>query len=542
MKTMDRTFTRAAWLAATLAAMSLLSACQREEAPQNDEQTPAGPVTVQVTIDQETRTSVSETTGAITFSVGDAIKIFNGTGVYTGITQSAGSSAMFAMEEGFSATVSGSGPCYAGFPADLVTNITSGGVSFTLPTTYRYNQVGGLNANDAKVPCPMVGTFTGGGISLMPVCSLVRFYLTNVAAGNLIFTFVGNDVAGTATVATPSEPSDGIQSYNLSNAKASVTVTGVPEVEKGDYICITLPVPVGTSPRDIVVANSPSDGSLRRSVLASGRIEPLSRGHGYRVVNLSFSVVAPKEFSVSGDKTVFFSSGNLQYIGSAATPYWKFADVQWDYLGKATGQNSTATNVDRDLFGWATSGYNKKYPYMTSTTDTDYGPAIYSGQWTTNSDQWDWGVHNTISNGGGYSWRTLTRDEWSYLSEGRSCSLKYALAKVAGVRGLILFPDGYNHPSGVEAINNADDDCSGFSDNTFNAVAWTLLEQAGCVFLPAAGLREGANVLGSIGSYWSSTADSSTNAYQFTFDNGSVYSDLGAMRKFGFSVRLVRDI
>ena len=30
---------------------------------------------------------------------------------------------------------------------------------------------------------------------------------------------------------------------------------------------------------------------------------------------------------------VYFSQGNLQYIGSAATPYWKFAEKQWDYLG-----------------------------------------------------------------------------------------------------------------------------------------------------------------------------------------------------------------
>ena len=548
MKTMNRTFTRAAWLAAAVAAMSLLSACQREEAPQNDEQTPSGPVSVQVTIDQDTRTSVSETTGAITFSVCDAIKIFNGNGVYTGITQSAESSAMFAMEEGFSATVSGSGRCYAGFPADLVTDITSEGVTFTLPTTYRYSQVGGSSANTAKVPCPMVGDFTGsGGISLKPVCALVRFFLTNVAAGNLTFTFVGNDVAGTATVTTPSESADsGIQSYDLSNARASITVTGVPEVEKGDYICITLPVTVGTSPRYIVVANIPSDGRVRRSTLASGRIEPLSRGHGYRVVNLSLSVPEPKEFSVSGDKTVVFSPGNLQYIGSAETPYWKFADYQLDRLGNTTGQNSTATNVDRDLFGWATSGYNGKNPWMTSITDTNYGPAITSGEWTSDSDEWDWGVHNTISNGGSYSWRTLTADEWPYLLGDRSCSPRYAQAKVAGVNGLILFPDGYTHPSGVAAINNADSDVDDYSDNTFDSAAWTLLEQTGCVFLPTTGLRDGTDVRGVnlVGCYWSSTAFDNSNARGLYFLGGYVhyhYND-DQYRRIGYSVRLVRDI
>ena len=62
-------------------------------------------------------------------------------------------------------------------------------------------------------------------------------------------------------------------------------------------------------------------------------------------------------FSVSSGTQVRFSQGNLQYIGSAASPYWQFAENQWDYLGD-NGQGSTASNADRDLFGWGTSGYN----------------------------------------------------------------------------------------------------------------------------------------------------------------------------------------
>ena len=42
--------------------------------------------------------------------------------------------------------------------------------------------------------------------------------------------------------------------------------------------------------------------------------------------------------------TVQFSKGNLQYIGSASTPYWKFADNQWDYLGTSTNQNYSNYN------------------------------------------------------------------------------------------------------------------------------------------------------------------------------------------------------
>ena len=64
------------------------------------------------------------------------------------------------------------------------------------------------------------------------------------------------------------------------------------------------------------------------------------------------------EFSVSATQTVRFSQGNLQYIGSAATPYWKFAESQWDYLGTSNGHKGTDVNVDRDLFRWGASGYN----------------------------------------------------------------------------------------------------------------------------------------------------------------------------------------
>ena len=81
-------------------------------------------------------------------------------------------------------------------------------------------------------------------------------------------------------------------------------------------------------------------------------------------------------FSVGANSTVFFSQGNLQYIGSASTPYWKFADNQWDYLGTSTGQDASEPYRDRDLFGWGTSGYNHRancyYPWSTSVANGDY--------------------------------------------------------------------------------------------------------------------------------------------------------------------------
>ena len=94
---------------------------------------------------------------------------------------------------------------------------------------------------------------------------------------------------------------------------------------------------------------------------------------------ISQGAVSGHAFTVNADgDQVLFSQGNLQYIGSASTPYWKFAEHQWDCLGTTTGQNSSDENVDRDLFGWGTSGYDHGavcyQPWSTSQTNSDYFP------------------------------------------------------------------------------------------------------------------------------------------------------------------------
>ena len=500
-------------------ALVLFQACNPDDpTPDNkkEEETPSGPVSISVTIDQGTRTSVSETTGAITFSKGDAIKIFNGKGVYLGITQSTQSTAMFSMADGFTATGSG----YAGFPANLVTDITSNGVTFNLPSSYKYSQVGGSDADASKVPCPMVGTFTGGGgISLKPVCALVRFYLTDVTAGTLTFTFQGS-VAGETTVITPSGTNDGIRQSNLGNEDyGAITVTGIPEVEVNEYIYITLPVPVGTSTQNIIVTNNPADVTVKsRVAVVSGGSGALATGHGHKFVDITLREPA---FSVSASKRVFFSLGNLQYIGSAETPYWKFAENQWDYLGSTTGQNSTATNRDRDLFGWGTGNE----PNRVSTSVPSFV---------------DWGV-NPISNGGEYSWRTLTKDEWVYLINTRF-GYRYAKAQVHGVNGLIIFPDGFTFPSGV-AIDSPNVAGADFTANPLSDDDWSSLDWVGCIFLPAAGSRAKTTLysVGDWGDYWSSTPDD-THAYGLSFNHNSVTPNVSAAFSwYGYAVRLVRD-
>lgn len=249
----------------------------------------------------------------------------------------------------------------------------------------------------------------------------------------------------------------------------------------------------------------------------------------------------------NGDQ-VYFSKGNLQYIGSANTSYWKFADNQWDNFGSATGQGSDNENVDRDLFGWGTSGYNHGaicyQPWSTSTNNSDYyayGDASY--HLYNQNGQADWG-YNPISNGGNQSnqWRTLKREEWKYIVNNRvtPSGVNYAKAKLNNVNGILLLPDNWNVNSFT--LSNTNSGLASFNDNVITSSQWNTLEQYGVVFLPAAGYRSGTSIIsegGTNGNYRSSTYGGVGDASYFTFDNTYVYPQHEDSRHYGFSVRLV---
>ena len=256
-------------------------------------------------------------------------------------------------------------------------------------------------------------------------------------------------------------------------------------------------------------------------------------------------------FSVREGYQVLFSQGNLQYIGSAATPYWQFAEHQWDYLGTTTNQNSDVQNVDRDLFGWGTSGYSHGavcyQPWSTSQTNSEYH-AYGSGSYNLNDQTGmaDWG-YNAISNGGNMEnsgWRTLTHEEWDYVFNTRSTSsgIRYAKAQVNGVNGVILLPDDWETSYYTLSRPNTSDGNAEFSSNIINETEWATLEQHGVVFLPAAGYRDGTSVnnVGSYGYYWSASYLLSYVAYGVYFQNFYFSAGDFRYRPNGLSVRLVR--
>ena len=286
-----------------------------------------------------------------------------------------------------------------------------------------------------------------------------------------------------------------------------------------------------------------------------------------QVQNLTPSGVLNGDFSVAAGRTVKFSQGNLQYTtqgthivagGGVAQGTWRFAEHQYDYIGSSNENASSSYTGYIDLFGWGTSGWNggvNAYnPYSTSQTNSDYYPG---GSSTMNLigdyANADWGVYNAISNGGNQprQWRTLTKNEWTYLFNTRTASTingttnaRYAYIKVNSIVGIILFPDSFTWPESITAkpttFNTYEDN---WNSVNYTTDQWSELEAAGCVFLPAAGYRNGTTVyyVGAYGLYWSSTYSISSYAYFVRFRNSRVYPSGNGSRYYGLSVRLVKD-
>lgn len=264
-------------------------------------------------------------------------------------------------------------------------------------------------------------------------------------------------------------------------------------------------------------------------------------------------------FSVSTDRHVYISKGNLQY--QASTNTWRFAEHQYDYIGAANSNISATYDGWIDLFGWGTSGWNSGanayLPYSTSTDFADYwvgGAAYYC--LTGDYAHADWGVHNAIQNGGNQAgiWRTLTHAELTHLIYGRQSSTvngvanaHFAMAKVCGVNGMILFPDRYTHPSDVaQPVNVNTANHFQYAENTYDDKDWQEMEAAGCIFLPAAESRVGTTVNAYLeendhGYYYTSDFFCENGAVTLMFNEGylSIANLYG--RHEGRSVRLVID-
>ena len=566
-----------------------------------------GPVLLNVSMEQPvTKATIGESDGVFKFSENDAIKVYNGIDVYTGSTTSTSTEGTFTMDPGFENTGSG----FAGFPASLVKTLSGSGVTFVLPSSYEYAEVGATTADAAKVPCPMMGTFTAGSpIKLMQAGAVVRIRVTNIKAGSLSFTFP-TKVTGEVTLSSvPSGEDGGILADGLKGN--TISVSGVPEVTSGNYIFITLPVPTATKPEKILVTNEPTNASRSKVASIAGNDTPLARAKGYRLSASLVETPYPTFTIDASGRKVILAPGNLMakisvyhYVstepagGYAEADEWKFGsafeyvgDVEnkGNYLFANAGEEGSANATALigqwvDLFSWQGESAEIKahglsnYTALTNVKKwcgDDRNENLYSGCWN--------GLN--ITNGGGYAWRPMTKDEMEYLMKSREGSVigevtdgRHVRAIVAGVKGLLIFPDGIiwrttaqgeSANCGSEALNTAMTaiaDVAGVPTNlnvdgssplwndsywtSYSASDFATMSQCGIVFLPAAGFHINGNFkfVGSEGRFWTSSSrynvgeEEKCHVGYMRFDNAAVNPIASIMRMLGQSVRLVRDV
>ena len=224
------------------------------------------------------------------------------------------------------------------------------------------------------------------------------------------------------------------------------------------------------------------------------------------ILHITRAALEVKTFFVSPVKQVIFSTGNLQY--KASTNEWRFAEEQYDIIGEENRYIGESYTDWIDLFGWG-AGNNGIKPYQSSTDNNLYAPIGQNIAGT----PYDWGYERVIRDETlgieSDQWRTLTYEEWKYIIENRKYS---TFAKIKGVNGLLMLPDGVEPPGSVKVEMTLSSEGFGIVTQ-YSDAEWKLLKSVGAVFLPCGGYREGTSVVVKenvdgndiyIGPYWTS--------------------------------------
>ena len=521
----------------TMTLLVVLAQCKKEEqnVPINEGDTTA--ITLDIKNNGGTRMDVNTGTGEVFYEAGDVIYVASG-GKYIGTLTHNGIN--------FGGTITNpivGEPLYFYF----LGNITPTG-TLTAGTTQSCSVV--ISDQTEHLPviecAPSYETYNSGVTAytamLLNKCALVKFSVTTSSTAATCIMDFNNEVTVCFTNAsfTYGKANDGNITLPAGSGEKWAILLPQEALEAGE---------VGSA--------YSADGAYTGSC---GEVPAIAE-NGYLTIGIDVNVtteVNPSEVPVgainglftinaNGDQ-VYFSQGNLQYIGSASIPYWKFADNQWDFLGDV--QNGTSEYNNRDLFGWGTSGYNHGsvcyQPWSISLSFNGYyAYGDYNFNLFDQTGKADWG-YNSISNGGNMEnqWRTLTDTEWEYVFNSRSTAsgIRYVKASVNGVYGVVLLPDNWS--SSIYTLNNPNG--GDYESNVISLEEWMgVLEVNGAVFLPGAGHRYSTSYVAgddNFGSYWASTHYNTTHAYSIYFNSTEINISDVSGRFYGFAVRLVHDL
>ena len=152
----------------------------------------------------------------------------------------------------------------------------------------------------------------------------------------------------------------------------------------------------------------------------------------------------------------------------------------------------------------------------------------------------------------------LSNGEWTYLINTRNTSTVNGTSNAryfkgcinnedgGSINGLFIFPDTFTWPPSVKTQPTGINDASAGYSNTYTYNDFKRLQDAGIVFLPAAGYRHGStgdtsiSFAGSIGCYWSASLGNNS-ALVLHFNISIVRPDSSDSRGQANSVRLVTE-
>ncbi len=533
------------------ASVLILSSCTREVVPTEPEKenTPAKVRTEVVGVKTESdETKVTLTGTTFAWQDGDAIA------VWTGTTNTSGSFQDCTVSEGKITVTLAEGESrknYAVYPASVKDETYAGGTLYVkLPASYAHTDLLGT-----KTPLPMVANNTESSLTFYNVAGLLRITvkaIPNTATG-LVFQFPGNKVNGTFAVDNPGTGTSSIATGTPGSGEDKITVTF--PANTAEEMTLNIPLPTGAYD-DVFVTpiGSTTKVAAVRHIKAGGYTAARARGKQLTTTLVSFTV------DKSGNKVVFAPANLVATIGADyASTKWFFHANQYDMVYNTGARyQSFAVGANIDLFGFvgASSSFTEKAAWgiSGSGTNSEYGEA--ANELLKN----DWG-ESVIGNYPAEFWSTPSIGEWEYVFRTRTTTAtRFCKAMLfnngeGGVLGVILFPDNYVHPDGLEApeaVNNEGGTASSVVNlNNYSKAEWEKMEAAGAIFLPSAGYR-GQNTLSGVNDYNNATvpmavrlrakdAAADGRANRVNVNTGDMAFG-GNQRHLGMSVRLIRDL
>lgn len=247
-------------------------------------------------------------------------------------------------------------------------------------------------------------------------------------------------------------------------------------------------------------------------------------------------------------RTVRFTRGNLYCeISSKPTHECKIEKYQYDF--KYDNFNSSPFLVSH---------------FMWCNNVIDASKISFDSSWNNQEDFFTNIEDFTVSDidPDEYICFALSKDEWTYLLTGRTASTVNGTTNSRYFKGCIddeeggdarngmfIFPDTFTWPASVETRpKGINDGAVRYQTNTYTVTDFKRMQEAGIVFLPAAGWRDGSDTqptvytTNSYGYYWSSSYSSTDSANYMYFDNGIVFTDWDDHRHKACAVRLVTEV